>query len=72
MIDVIKEQVSIKNEGDIWVIDLQENNLPSDTAKLKQMFIGQESMYLGYKFKIEDVKFFKYVKTKIVLIANQL
>ena len=73
MIDnLIREQVSIKQEGDVWVIVLAENNLPSDSAKLKQMFIGQESTYLGYKFKIEDVKFFRYVKSKIVLIANQL
>ena len=70
--ELIKEQVTIKEFGDVWVIDLKENDLPSDTAKLKQMFIGTEEEYLGYKFKIEDVEFFKYVKDNIVLIANQI
>ena len=70
--ELLREQVSIRDVGDIWIIDLQENNLPSNPDKLKEMLIGEESEYLGYKFKIEDVKFFKYVKDKIVLIANQI
>jgi len=72
MREIIREQVSIKSEGDIWVIDLDENCLPYDQEELTQMFIGEQSDYLGYKFVIEDVKFFKYVKNKFVLIATQL
>lgn len=69
MINIQVEQAAIKSNCDYWTIDLKENELEYNPQQLKDKFIGEEVMYLGYKFKIEGVEFYSLVKDKVVLIA---
>ena len=67
MVDLIVEQAAIKDGYDYWTIDLNENDLIYSPQELKRKFLGKETMYLGYKFKIEGVEFYSIVKDKFIL-----
>lgn len=67
MLEIIVEQAAIKNGFDYWTIDLKENDLEYNPQQLKEHFLNKETIYLGYKFKIEGVEFYSIVKDKIVL-----
>jgi len=69
MIDCIVEQAAIKDGFDYWTLDLDENDLEYNQAELRRKFIGKETMYMGYKFKIEGVEFYSIVKEKFILKA---
>jgi hypothetical protein len=72
MIEVIQEQVTIRSEEEYWIIDLDENNLEFSPQELKDQFLEEETVYLGLKFKIIGIEFFKNVKDKIVLIVKEI
>ncbi len=69
MVDIIVEQAAIKDGFDYWTIDLSENDLVYDPQALKRRYLGKDTIYMGYKFKIEGVEFYSIVKDKIVLLA---
>lgn len=71
-VDVIVEQAAIKDGFDYWTIDLDENDLVYAPNELKRKFLGKEAMYSGFKFKIEGVEFYTYVKDKIVLMTRKV
>lgn len=69
MINLEIEQVAIKSNFDYWTIDLKENDLEYNPQELKDKFIGEESIYLGFTFKIEGIEFYTKRTDKVVLIA---
>ena len=72
MIDVIIEQAAIKEGFDFWTLDLQENDLEYNPNALKHRFLGKETYYAGFKWKIIGVEFYSIVKTKFVLQAKKI
>jgi len=72
MVDLIVEQAAIKDGFDYWTIDLNENDLTYSPLELRRKFINKETMYLGYKFRIDGVEFYSIVKDKFILKTVKL
>lgn len=66
------EQVVSKKDYLYWIIDIEENNLPSDPQSIKDLLLNRHLDYLGLDFLIESIEFFKFIQTKVILLCKEL
>jgi len=78
MVDLIIDQAAIicDSQGnykhDYWTLDLNDNDLEYNQPALKHRFMGKETLYAGFSWKITGVEFYSIVKDKFILKAEKV